>query len=814
VIEGDDNREDPMAQPSVFLRCFRWTTGVVAGCLLVMTSCAHRSDSAVAEQLVAAGRWDEAVAAYRQAVKKDPLNQSLLQQFDQAKARAAEAHYSAGREHASASRLPDALQEFKVALGLNPSRPEHHAALGDALRLKEAQDQLSSGDTLHRLGRLEESLTAYERAVELDPSLDAAVRGITKVTEQQQSVKTLGGSSQPITLRFQNAKLKEVFEVLARAGGINVLFDKEVRDEPITIFIKDTPFEEALNLILSLNGLFAKRVGPDTLLLMPNTKAKLDQYQDLMIRTYYLSNAKAKEMVNLVRTMLESKRVYVNEQINALVIRDTPVKLQLADRIIQSNDRREAEVELDVEILEVNRTKSQQFGLSYATTAAAGFVPAGSTGGMPSGPTTFNLTDLTHLNPSSYLFSLPSSLLLNFFKQDSDAKTLASPKLRVLNNKTATVNIGDKQPILLSTTNVLPGQAATGAVPTTSTVTSIEFKDTGVKLSVEPNIHLNDEVTLKLKVEVTKIGDLVTLQTSPEIKQFRFGTRMAETTLNLKSDEAVVLAGLIQDEDRKTKISIPGIGDIPVLGKLFSSTQDNTITTEVVLTITPHIVRNVQPPPMEAQAFWSGTEAAFATAPLYAPSASLTMRSAGHAPLVGAKPLALDTQGIVPAGSGASPVASARPASVSLNQTPVGAASSPVADKIPPSTETAAPRLLFQPSDITAEVGKEFRVDLTAEQIGAMTDALVTISFDPHMVEFHRAVPVGAGISSNEMAGQVTLTISRSGQPATGNPVLASLLFQAKARGSFPVTIRQGTASAGDRKNVTVVTERALVHAH
>jgi general secretion pathway protein D len=799
--------------------------------ILTLLGCAHHHERDVAEHLMAQGQWDEAVVAYRQALKRDPFNKTLQQQFEAAKTRAAEEHYRAGRDHASANRIPDALDEYKLALGLNPSRPEHHAALGDVLRLKEAHDQLKSAEKLHALGRMDESLAAYERAVELDPSLEAALHGITKVTEQQQSTKALGGSNQPLTLRFQNAKLKEVFEVLARAGGINVLFDKEIRDEPITIFIKDTPFEEELNLILSLNGLFAKRVGPDTVLLMPNTKAKQDQYQDLMIRTFYLSNAKAKEIVNLVRTMLESKRVYVNEQLNALVIRDTPVKLQLADRIIQANDRREAEVELDVEILEVNRTKSLQYGVTFATKGGAAVVPAGSTSGISSSPTAFTLQSLTHLSPSSYLFSLPSSVLLNFFKQDSDAKTLASPKLRVLNNKTASVNVGDKQPILLSTSNVLPGQAATGAIPTTSTVTSIEFKDTGVKLSVEPSIHLNDEVTLKLKVEVTKIGDLVTLQASPEIKQFRFGTRMAETTLNLKSDEAVVLAGLIQDEDRKSKISVPGIGDIPILGKLLSSTQDDAITTEVVLTITPHIVRNVLPPVLDAQSFWSGTEATYATGPLYAPTVPSSPKTyASQPPATGAKSLAADgtkpDTGARPtdvaldkaapalvAGPGLGSLASVNPPTVPSTQSCSNAAAAAAPTGVPSAPDVTRPRLLFQPSEVSAEVGKEFRVDLTGEQMTSVSNALITISFDPQMLEFHRAIPVSAGIAANAMTDRVLLTINRASPSAPGNSVLASLLFQAKAKGQFPVTIQQGTASGGDGKNVTVITERTVVHA-
>src|SRR6185503_18944445 len=199
-------------------------------------------------------------------------------------------------------------------------------------------------------------------------------------------------------------------------------------------------------------------------------------------------------------------------------------------------DRKDPEVQLDVEVLEVDRAKSLKYGVNFAKQAAAGIFPDASKGSFSTSATLFTLQQLAELGSGSYLFAIPGSILLDFFKNETDAKTLASPKLRVLNNKQASINVGDKQPILLSTTNVLPGQAATGAVPTTSTVTSIEFKDTGVKLTVEPVINLLDEVTMKLKIEVTRLGDQVTLQASPEIKQFKFGTRSAETTLSLKDD--------------------------------------------------------------------------------------------------------------------------------------------------------------------------------------------------------------------------------------------------------------------------------------
>ncbi|MGH7256122.1 MAG: type II secretion system protein GspD, partial [Nitrospirales bacterium] len=335
-----------------------------------------------------------------------------------------------------------------------------------------------------------------------------------------------------------------------------------------------------------------------------------------MIRTFYLSNAKAKDMVNLLRTMLESKRVYVNEGINAVVVRETPDKLRLAERILLANDRREAEVEFDLEVLEVNRTKTLQYGLNFAKAAGAGVFPPEASGGFTAAQT-FTYQQLTSLGSGSFLFTFPASVLMDFFKQESDAKTLANPKLRVVNNEKATINVGDKQPILLSTTNQIPTGA--GTIPTTSTVTSIEFKDTGVKLTVEPTIHLVNELTLKLKIEVTRLGDEVTLQEDPLVRQFRFGTRTAETVLNMKDGETVVLAGLIQDEERKSRSSVPLLGDIPILGQLFSSTKVDTIQTEVVLAITPRIIRALKTPGPETQTFWSGTSDNYSTEPMFAP---------------------------------------------------------------------------------------------------------------------------------------------------------------------------------------------------
>ncbi len=486
--------------------------------ILLLVACSLQ-ELQLGEQLEQQGDWDGAVAAYRDALRKEPFNKELEEKLSHAKVRAAEQHFMLGVKWLKNRQIAEALQELQIALGLDPENPEHHSALNDAWRLKKGHQTLLDAKHLEKLGRFDEALSLYETAVELDPALVEAIEGITRVVQNQQQIDAIGGSAEPVTLRFQNTRLKQVFEILARTSNIDILFDKDVRDDLVTIFTKDTPCDEALNLILTTNQLFAKRVGPDRLLIIPNTKQKREQYEDLQIRTFYLSNAKAKDMANLLRTILETKRVYVNEPLNTVVIRDHPNKITLAENIIMANDREDAEVVLDLEVLEVNRTKTKKIGLNFAKQAGFGIFPdaavnADGTTAAQSFSTaaqSFTYKNLTSIGQDSYLFTFPSSILMDFFKQESNAKTLANPKLRVLNNQKASINIGDKQPILLSTTNVLPGQATTGALSTTSTVTSIEFKDTGIKLTVEPTIHLNNSITLRMQVEVTRLGDRVIL---------------------------------------------------------------------------------------------------------------------------------------------------------------------------------------------------------------------------------------------------------------------------------------------------------------
>ena len=763
------------------LRCCRAAIAltILAGCL-TLTACGalNSADVKRGDQHLAAGNWEEASVAYRQALKDDPFEPSLQNKYRVARERAAAAHDERGRQLLKDHQFDQAAEEFKRALTIEPTSKEYESGLTEALRLREARDRYREAERLAQLGRVSEAMAGYMRAVELDPSYKDALDGVARLSAEQHAADRDDRQKQPVTLQFRNAGLKEVVEALGKAAHVNFVFDKDVRNDPITVSLEEKPFDEALSLVLNSNSLFAQKAGPTLFIISPNTKQKQEQYQDLMIRTFYLSSAKAKDMVALLKSMLDVKHIHGNEALNTIVVRDQPEKVELAEKIIQANDREDSEVLFDVEVLEVNRTVDQQYGLSYPKQIAAAMVPPGFTGTIAGEiAQQFTYRNLASLGQDNYLFKLPTNVQLDFFKQITDAKTLAAPKVRVLNNKKAEVNIGDKQPILLSTTNVLPGQAATGAVPTTSTVTSIEFRDTGVKLTVEPNIHLANELSLKMKIEVIRLGDTVLLQQSPPISQFKFGNRSAETMLNVRDGETIVLGGLLQEEDRRTKVTIPWIGDIPFLGNLLSSFKTQRVTTEVILTITPHIVNSLRLPGPQGQAFWSGTESVYSTAPLFA-----------------MQPKQVAARVALPTATG-----TVSEKSVSKKSKAGGAT---------PESTTQGLQLSLQPADVTVQVDKEVRVDVMAAHAQGFDTETLTLEFDPKVLEFRDATlgealgteagkaPVAA--TSSLADGVVELRLHRSAGATKDDGRLLRVTFLAKTPGVSTVRLHTAKHTGAD----------------
>lgn len=397
------------------------------------------------------------------------------------------------------------------------------------------------------------------------------------------------GLNKPVTLELREANIKVVFEALSRATGVNFILDKDIKPEmKASVFLKKMPIEDAIDMVLTSNGLQKKVLSANSLLVYPATQQKNKDYQDLLIRNFYFANTSAKQCADMLRTILKIRDVYVDERLNMLVLRDKPEVLVLAEKMIKAQDIADPEVMLEIEVMEVTRGKLQNLGIIY-----------------PSSLTVLNspltLEALKRIKSSDIGVSPNPSL--QFKTTDTDLNLLSNPRIRVKNNEKAKVLVGNKVPVITTNTTANVG-----------TSESVSYVDVGLKLEVEPRIMLDDFVSIKVNLEVSSLGEAVTLSNNSRV--FNIGTRNASTILRLKHGETQILAGLIQDSERKNADKVPFLGEIPILGRLFSRHNDEKQKTEIVLAITPKVISNVTLPEATFSEYWSGTETVISDKPL------------------------------------------------------------------------------------------------------------------------------------------------------------------------------------------------------
>lgn len=429
---------------------------------------------------------------------------------------------------------------------------------------------------------------------------------ITKLVLAEPALQ--GKFSKPVTLQFRDANLKMVFEALSRTSGINVILDKDVKaDIKTSIFVKDVSIEDAIDLILLQSQLEKKIISDNTVFVYPNTPAKLKDYQDLKIRSFHLINSDPKQVMSMIKTLLKTKDILVNEKTNSIVMRDTPEAIRLAEKMINDQDIADPEVMLEVEVLEVNRTRLSQIGINFPSKLTL-------TAQNPTPGVGMTLHQLQNISAGDLVTSPALATTLNLMMQDGTTNLLASPRIRVRNREKAKVMIGDRVPVI---NNAVTPTAAGNPVITGN----IQYMDVGMKLEVEPDIHLDNDITIKINLDVSSIVKEIT-QPASGTQAYQIGTRNASTILRLRDGETQVLAGLISDEDRSTSNKVPGLGQLPLLGRLFSDNGSNTSKTEIILSITPHIVGRKALPDAREVEYWSGTEGSLRTS-------SLTMKSIG-----------------------------------------------------------------------------------------------------------------------------------------------------------------------------------------
>lgn len=551
-------------------------------------------------QFMAEQKYDKAVEYFTLALQEDKQNNYYRLKLREARMQAARFNFEQGLRAKEAGRITEALEKFQVALAFNPTMETAAQELQRTRRMLQARTLVEDAEQFFRARKYQQAKRILNRVLEIDPSNERAQALMKKVAEAKLTVidgqELEIASDKPITLKFNEANLRDVFQILSQLSGINFLFDEDLEGEKVTVYLEEATFAQALELLMKMNGLDKKVLNPKTILLYAKTKDKEKQYQDQIIQTFYLSNIDAKKAVNLLRTMLQLRKIFVHEELNALVIRDTPDVVRLSQQILQAADRSDSEVVFDVELIEVSRGDDTVLGAQLsAYSVGLGLANEGGdsivSSSLSSGSETGNLVSSASSLESFY--TLPSATF-DFAKTLTDTELLASPKIRVKNKEKAKVHIGAREPVITVTIN---GDNRSD---------NVQYVDIGVKLNVEPNIQLDAHVVTKLNLEVSSISDRRTLESGTSV--FTITTTNAESVLSLKDGERTVIGGLIRDTKSSTTKSIPGLGDLPLVGRLFTHNSQNDQKREILLSITPHIVKNVEMPLADVATIWSGGE--------------------------------------------------------------------------------------------------------------------------------------------------------------------------------------------------------------
>jgi general secretion pathway protein D len=553
---------------------------------------AYQDGSALLDQ----GKFEQGLAKMEEAVRQDPTNAEYRMGLLNRKASIVNALNTRAEQMRQQGNSAEAERLSNQALAIDPNSPialQSIAALGQDRRHKEI---VTEAEANYRRGGDAGAAQALEQlrvVLQERPSQRDAQRLKSRIEDEQGKSKPGSGRlaaayRKPVTLEFRDAPLRSVFDFIGKVSGLNFVFDKEVdQNLRATISVRDTSIEDTIALLLGANQLEQSVTNDKSIMIYPNTPQKVKDYQQLVVRSFFLANADVKAVSYSIKTLLKAKDIVTDDRLGIIMMRDTPDMIRMAERIIAMQDLADPEVMLEVEVLEIKRTRLMELGIRWPDQAT--LTLANAAGALQ--PLT--LGDLGGITRNRINLGV-GSVTVNANKSDTDSNILANPRIRVRNKEKAKVLIGDRVPVITVTTN--NGVSSD----------SVNYIDVGLKLDVEPNIYLDDEVAIKINLEVSNVVKEVISKSGTQA--YQIGTRSAATILRLKDGETQVLAGLISDEDRRSANKVPGVGELPILNRLFGSQNDDTSRSEIVLSITPHILRSVRRPDLRTAQFDSGTE--------------------------------------------------------------------------------------------------------------------------------------------------------------------------------------------------------------
>ena len=573
-------------------------TAAVCAVLFSLSACMAGSGAYKrGNALLAAGELEQGLAWLEEALRRNP--QSIQYRAALRSGRASAVNQLLARADVAlrAYRFAEAEAAYRRILGLDAQQIQALDGLQRVARMERRRAIMEAVEGLFESGReedLQQATDLLRGILRQDPDHNAArtwkARIDTALAAREPEQNVLAEIfSDPISLEFRDADLRSVLDVIAQVSGLNFFYDKDVPSQlKVTLFAKDTTIEDAMRLVLITNGLRHKVLNAHSILIYPNLPPKIEEYQSLVVRTFYLENADAATVAESIKTIVKSENIVVDERLGVLIVRDTADAIRMAERIVALQDLREPEVMLDVEILEIQRSRLQELGIRWPSQIA--FAPL-ATGNTLNLRALLNLTDLTTQ-------VTVGSATINAREESQGVNILANPRIRVRNKEMAKIQIGDRVPVI--TANITTSTTTAGVVSD-----SVSYVDVGLKLDVEPNIHLNGEVAIKISMEVSSLAREII--TSSGTRVYQIGTRMASTVLRLKDGETQILAGLINDEDRSTANNVPSLRDLPLAGRLFGSQRDEGRRSEILLSITPRVVRTLRRPDLLDTRFDFGT---------------------------------------------------------------------------------------------------------------------------------------------------------------------------------------------------------------
>ncbi len=783
--ENEDNRVMPAF--SLQSRC-------CAALLLILAigGCATNQSFREAKDMIGAGQTDEGMARLEQLVIENPTNAEyktyyLRQQEMRATRLVVQGHTAlvnddyAGAEAAFHQALAVDRANSRASIGLRMVEDaRRHQAL---LQRAEARAPTNA----------EEALALVRMVLSENPNHAGATRLKRRIEAEQHQDQLLppkltASLKKPITLQFRDASLSEVFQALAQVSGMSFIFDKDVpTTTKVTLFANGMSVEDALNVLLTTSQLDKKILGENALLIYPNNPTKKADYQENIVKSFYIGNADPKQTMNMVKTLARSRDVFIDEKLGLLTVRDSLDNIRIIEKLIAAQDLQESEVMLEVEVLEVSTSRLQNLGIQYpgqialtpfSTTLKEGTTAAVSASGSieTSNPGTFTrgittLRELARLPSSKVLANIGDpGVIIDLKGQDGVTNLLANPRIRVKSREKAKIRIGDKVPVITTTT------ASTGV-----STESVQYLDVGLALDVDPIVHPDNQVSMKLALEVSSVSREVTSKSG--LLTYQIGTRRAETVLRLKDGETQVLAGLIKREERDAANKIPGLGDLPVLGRLFGSKSENLEKTEIVLLVTPRIVRRTELPPVHITEFSAGSDNYASITPLrLQPTAKLAL----------------------PASSAAPAAAPAPGPAAALPQLPPPGTPAPAGGQPQNDSGAIVTFSLDAPQRVGIQQPVELRINAVLKQDVKLIN--LEIDFDPNKLEF-AAGDVGPLMGSSggtpqletriEAPGRLRFIIQNTGG-ARGTGQLGTLVFKPKAPSPEPVFIGFGGIFALD----------------